>query len=89
MSPPAGRKKPDLLHKKIHVVNFFVQKKKRAMLPQANRAIQFNSIQSTVRFASPPHKSCYSNPQFVVVPSSGGWERIPTNQFTTTLGLLY
>jgi hypothetical protein len=45
MSPPAGRKKPDLLHKKIHVVNFFVQKKKRAMLPQANRAIQFNSIQ--------------------------------------------
>jgi hypothetical protein len=42
MSPPAGRKKPDLLHKKIHVVNFFVQKKKRAMLPQANRAIQFN-----------------------------------------------
>jgi hypothetical protein len=27
-SPPAGRKLPDLLHKKIHVVNFFVQKKK-------------------------------------------------------------
>jgi hypothetical protein len=27
---------PDLFHKKIHVVNFFV-KQKRTMLPQANR----------------------------------------------------
>jgi hypothetical protein len=26
--PPAGRKSPDLFHKKIHVVNFFVKKKK-------------------------------------------------------------
>jgi hypothetical protein len=26
--PPAGRKVLDLLHKKIHNVNFFVQKKK-------------------------------------------------------------
>jgi hypothetical protein len=31
----------------------------------------------------------YSNPEFVVVPPSGGWERVPKNQFTTTLGLLY
>jgi hypothetical protein len=28
ISPPAGGKKPDLFHKKIHVVNFFVKKKK-------------------------------------------------------------
>jgi len=28
MSPPAGRKKPDLFHKKIHNVNFFVKKNK-------------------------------------------------------------
>jgi hypothetical protein len=26
--PPAGRKSPDLFHKKIHNVNFFVKKKK-------------------------------------------------------------
>ena len=31
----------------------------------------------------------YSNPTFVVVAPSGGWERNPTNQSTTTLGLLY
>jgi hypothetical protein len=37
LPPPAGRKKPDLFHKKIHVVNFFVKKEKRTMLPQANR----------------------------------------------------
>jgi len=29
MSPPAGRKKTDLFHKKIHNVNFFVKKKKK------------------------------------------------------------
>jgi hypothetical protein len=27
-SSPTGRKLPDLFHKKIHVVNFFVKKKK-------------------------------------------------------------
>jgi hypothetical protein len=31
----------------------------------------------------------YSNPTFVVVPPSGGWERIRKKQFTTTSGLLY
>jgi hypothetical protein len=31
----------------------------------------------------------YSSPEFVVVPPSGGWEQIPTNQCITTLGLLY
>jgi hypothetical protein len=29
------QKNPNLLHKKIHIVNFFVQKKKSTMLPQA------------------------------------------------------
>jgi len=28
MSSPAGQKKADLFHKKIHVVNFFVKKNK-------------------------------------------------------------
>jgi hypothetical protein len=34
--------------------NIFVKKKKRTMLPQANRA----SIGQNVRFACPPRKSC-------------------------------
>jgi hypothetical protein len=29
ISPPAGWKKPDLFHKKIHIVNFFVKKNKK------------------------------------------------------------
>jgi hypothetical protein len=54
VSPPAARKKPDLFHKKTHVVNFFVKKNKEYYAAAGESGF----IRSNARFEHAPRNSC-------------------------------